>query len=440
MLMKRLIRLLLCGSAMMSACGCSESQDILDDSQSQLCSIAIAVDGNSLVTSRTAIVDPDDNLRGKQHVTRVQLYIYKHDGDDYICVASEDVKWNHLSGAEDGLATRQKRYTTDYQGYVDDTDYLFLAVGFDDTFEGGTDNPKFNNKNSIAAFGEPESIAPVGSKLSERHFSLCEGTDVGIISQSELFAGSRTFTKAQLKGGTAVKQPIELYRRVAGIVGYFKNMPDVIEGSKVDKVVLRLYQSQNTKTFFLPEIPAQYQTPEDVPDDEYKDYITSPYSESPYFGTSGDIISSYKKTATDGGEFQLSAYMLPCAASKVKGQSTLELVFISETGDELARRRILYSPDRKPDSRSGTGIIDPSYEGDNNNALYYPIRANNFYRMGEQKKPIDLSGQTSYIYIEIDPVWDEYYGGAMDNEIIPPGLGIDKDWGEHDGGKLDSSD
>lgn len=434
MLMKRLIRLLLCGSAMMSACGCSESQDILDDSQPQLCSIAIAVDGNSLVTSRTAIVDPDDNLRGKQHVTRVQLYIYKHDGDDYICVASEDVKWNHLSGAENGLETRQKRYTTDYQGYENDTDYLFLAVGFDDTFEGGTDSPEFNNENSIAAFGEPEIIAPVGSKLSERHFSLCEGTDVGIISQSELFAGSRTFTKAQLKDGTAVKQPIDLYRRVAGIVGYFKNMPDVIEGSKVDKVVLRLYQSQNTETFFLPKIPAQYQTPEDVPDDKYEDYITSPYS-----GTSGDIISFYKKTATDGGEFKLSAYMLPCAASDFKGQSTLELVFIAENGDELASRRILYSPNRKTDSRSGTGIIDPSDEGDDNNALHYPIRANNFYRMGEQKNPIDLSGQTSYIYIEIDPVWDEYYGGAMDNEIIPPGLGIDKDWGEHDGGKLDSS-
>lgn len=434
MLMKKLIRLLLCGSAIMSVCGCSESQDVLDDSQPQLCSIAIAVEGNSIVTSRTAVVDPDDNLRGKQHVTRVQLYIYEHDGDDYTCVASENVKWNHLNGAESGLETRQKRYTTNYQGYVDGTDYLFFAVGFDDTFEGRTDNPEFKNENSIAAFGEPETVVPLGSKLSERHFTLREGTDVGIISHSELFAGSRTFTKAQLKDGTSVKQPIDLYRRVAGIVGYFKNMPEVIEGSKVDKVVLRLYQSQNTETYFLPKIPAQYQTPEDVPDDEYEDYITSPYS-----GTSGDVISFYKKTVDDGGTFTLSAYMLPSAASELKGQSTLELVFISENGNELARRRILYRPDKKTVSRSGTGIIDPSDEEEDNNAFHYPIRANNFYRMGEQKNPIDLSGQTSYIYIEIDPVWDEYYGGAMDNENVPPGLGIDKDWGEHNGGKLDGS-
>ena len=135
----------------------------------------------------------------------------------------------------------------------------------------------------------------------------------------------------------------------------------------------------------------------------------------------------------------MSAYMLPSAASELKGQSTLELVFISENGNELARRRILYRPDKKTVSRSDTGIIDPSDEEEDNNAFHYPIRANNFYRMGEQKNPIDLSGQTSYIYIEIDPVWDEYYGGAMDNENVPPGLGIDKDWGEHIGGKLDGS-
>ena len=68
--------------------------------------------------------------------------------------------------------------------------------------------------------------------------------------------------------------------------------------------------------------------------------------------------------------------------------------------------------------------------------MHYPIRANHFYRMGKHDKPIDLSGQTSDIYIEIDAVWDEYYGGAMDNGSVPPGLGIDKEWGEHDGGTL----
>lgn len=62
--------------------------------------------------------------------------------------------------------------------------------------------------------------------------------------------------------------------------------------------------------------------------------------------------------------------------------------------------------------------------------------------MGHPDHPIDLSGSTSYILIQIDDDWDQYYGGELqdpDSEPETPnsGMYIDKAWGEHNGGKLD---
>ena len=330
-----------------------------------------------------------------------------------------------------GLDTRQQEYRTKYQDYEEGTQYMFLAVGFDDTFTGTSDNPSFQNANSVAAYGNPGDVATIGKKLSEEHFKLQDGADINLIAQSELFAGSETFTKQQLKDGTALSRPIILYRRVAGVMGYFKKLPAEIGGIKVAHVKLRLYTPQNKEIWFLPQMPIGYDSPDIVPDNEYTDFITS--------GSNIEaerVIASYEVKPEDNGTFSLSAYLLPIAAGMEIGQSTLELVMTDSEGDVLARRRIFYIPNNKISSRSGTGIIDtPEDEGDSP-AMHYPIRANHFYRMGKHDKPIDLSGQTSDIYIEIDTVWDEYYGGAMDNDNVPPGLGIDKEWGEHDGGTL----
>lgn len=412
--------------------GCAKDTPVQQDDAGLPCSIVLEVKGKTETQTRTPVQDPDDaTKKGKQHVTRIQLYIYEKDaiGTDFTCVASEDVKWTHLQGAMDGLETKKQGYTTVYQNYKDGVDYRFVAMGFDDTFTGPVTVPVFEGKNSVAAYGHPETVAKVGEKLSAGKFSLQAGAGISLISQSELYAGARTFTKAELKNGTASKTPIELKRRVAGVLGYFKNLPEQIENRTVAKVVLRLYESQNTQVGFLPLLPVGVERPEDVTDEEYIDYIVSPYKDKENEG--GKIIASYQVPLTaPEATFSLSAYMLPMRASTVKDVCTMELVILDAQGQDLAKRRVLYIP-QNPATRNGTGII-----GDGKNArMQYPVRANQFYRIGTFKEPIDLSGQTSNIYIYIDPVWDEYYGGTLDGNGNG-GIDIDKEWGSHDGGSI----
>lgn len=408
------------------AIGCTNGDD--GATATEQCKIAIAVDA-ATTTTRTAVDEPDDKLNGKQHVTRVQIYIYEKSDDDFTCVTNEDIGWHHLEGAADGLDTRRQQYVTLYQDYKDDTEYRFLAIGFDDTFTGDATLPTFNNANSVEAYGNPSNIAKEGDKLSEGMFALQEGKDVSLIARSEIFAGAKTFTKAQLKDGTAANTFIELYRRVAGVKGYFKSLPKTIEGKTVAKVELRLYDGQNTKAYFLPLLPDGYSTAKDVSDDEYIDYVTSPST-----GDNGSVIASY--TASDEATFILSAYMLPSKGSTSEdnpGVSTLALYLVDADGNELTSRHIVYRESSQ--TRSGTGIIDEPDETGDSPYYHYPIRANQFYRIGSKDVPIDLSGSSSVIYIDIDPVWDEYYGGAMDN-TTSGGINIDKTWGEHNGGAI----
>ena len=331
------IRHLIYGLAAMLVYGCSENDTPpLEEPSDSRYSIAITVKNNSLASTRTAVVDPGEDIYGKQHATRVQLYIYKQENEDYTCVASEDISWKHLDGAMTGLDTRQQGYRTKYQDYEDGTQYMFLAVGFDDTFTGTSDSPTFQNANSVAAYGNPGSVATIGKKLSEEHFKLQNGANINLIAQSELFAGSETFTKQELKDGTALSRPIILYRRVAGVMGYFKKLPAEIEGTKVAYVKLRLYTPQNKEIWFLPQMPIGYDSPDIVPDNEYTDFITS--------GSNNDaerVIASYEVKPEDNGVFSLSAYLLPIAAGMEIGQSTLELVMTDSNGNEIAAQDIL---------------------------------------------------------------------------------------------------
>ena len=431
---------LLCALLAIVFSGCVESEEMIPGSSAEPpYSIAIAVNGNSSMT-RTAVIDPDNELRGKQHVTRVFLVIYKKESDtDGVCVAVEEVKWNYREVTAEGLRTREQNYTTEYQEYDDESKYLFLAMGFDDEYS--ESEGKFTGANSVAAYGLPDGTY-IGKKLSERNcFQLKENADIKLITQSELFAGSQEFTGAQLKDGTAIAHPIELYRRVAGVAGYFKNLPTSMDGpngvKKVATVVLTLYTYQNTKTYFLPECPAGYTDPEDVPDSEYIDCKTSPTNNYDYTET---FLATYEvgSDEDDNGEFTLSAYVLPTKAPGMfdgGDTSTLQLTFYDTDGLKIAHRRILQ---RLVITRNGGGIIDETDEA----AKRYPLRANHFYRIGEKNNPVDLGGDKGLngtIYVEIDRLWDEYYGGSMDNDDVPPGLGIDKEWGEHDGGTLDGA-
>ena len=421
--------------AAMLPAGCTNREDLLPDAQQAAAPVAVSlwVTDAGRTTSRTSVETPDfQTKRGKQHVTRVQLYIYqeqKQKPGSYAQVATENVDWPHWEGAPNGLDTQAQKYMTRFQKYELNGKYLFFAAGFDDTYQVDKDSkpiyvdgkPVYNEANSVRAFGQPDKLAKEGDLFGNGYFTLQPQVQVNVLNHSELFAGGQVYTYDALKGGKIAA--INLYRRVAGVEGFFRNVP-----AGVAKVELRLYQGQNTEVPFLPVLPDGYTESLQVPDKWYKDYRLSPSKEE-----GGNVLAAYQPTGKEPeGKWTLSAYLLPSQPCTDKDQTTLQLALLDAQGKVFNTRRILYKPAvQTAESRNGTGIIGPS---DENSHTHYPIRANHYYCIGNSENYIDLGGN-SEIYLTIDPVWDEYYGGAMDNDFN--GSGIDKGWGDHDGGNLD---
>lgn len=346
------------------------------------------------VHSQDTIANSRTVLQGKdpiQHVTYVQLYLFEGTDSEALCVASENVSWQHWEGANEGLPSREQVYKLVYKGMKDGIDYMFLAVGLDATHtDSGVDEENMNN--SAATYGLPESIVVGTTTLGEANATLASGKDRKDIAGSELFAGYKVLTKRDLSR----TQRIDLYRRVAGVMCYLTNVPANVNGHAVSKLQVKLYQGQNT------QVPLRKLEGGSV----FIDYITSPMETD-----DGNVLVDIDYASE--GVLKKGSYVLPALGASGL-ETTMVLAFIGEDGSELLRKKIYCVNTYEPvylsrgETDEGTGIIGGSEDEEvelDETAYHYPIVANNFYSIGTEENPIDLSNN-SYIIVSVNPNWD----------------------------------
>lgn len=134
-----------------------------------------------------------------QHVTRVSVYAFKSDGSQYLYTKTYDI-----TGWTDG--TTFKRYEVAASDNLLAGDYKLLAVGRD-----ASDQYTITSPTASTTFeAMTASIAATGN-------------------EAEIFAGSTAVTIASV--GSRVSIPMT--RKVAGVLGYFKNVPQTLNGKTV---------------------------------------------------------------------------------------------------------------------------------------------------------------------------------------------------------------
>ncbi|WP_370862208.1 FimB/Mfa2 family fimbrial subunit [Parabacteroides faecis] len=134
-----------------------------------------------------------------QHVTQVNVYAFKSNGTDYLFEKSYNI-----TGWTDG--TTFKRYAVPDENKLALGDYKFLAMGV------GADN----------AF-------TVTTPAASTKFEDMAATIATSGNETEIFAGFAPYTI--IAQGSRVS--IQMIRKVAGVLGYFKNVPTTIDGSPV---------------------------------------------------------------------------------------------------------------------------------------------------------------------------------------------------------------
>lgn len=361
---------------LLSACTTHQSPYPDGDGEQGAGQVLIAFSAEPTVTTRTTLTG-SDNL---QHVTYVHLYIFKGNNSEARCIASENVEWMRPTGA----TASQIHWVRTRINYEEETVYTFLAVGLDCQRK---DSEIEFTTGSAGTYNLPGAIQSgdglsTGTKLSEAYARLADGKGQTDIATSELFAG---YVQSKVKNDAGNWFTIDLHRRVAGVLGYFVNIPTGVANIKLiantpqytavpllrPKDDTADYGDENTDRF--PET-AGSEIVLDIPVTEeelLKEVLTA------------DDGSTYTKYP---GTVLKAVYMLPMRS--LAGKSTFRLVTYDKDGAVLKAYKVK---------------LEDKVTAD------FPIQANRFYSLGIKNKdtdePIDLGGTDGKLIIRVDGSW-----------------------------------
>lgn len=407
--MKNFIYIMYTVLAAVLAVSCSKEEGLADQPETDSgFDLVFAAQGEDLTLSRTILQGPE----ALQHVSTVYLYIFEGTDTDTTCVAVEDVDWPYWENAQNGLNTLEYKYRVTYAAFDAEKEYTFVAIGLDNTKTAS----ETKVDNSMKTYGFTlQANNPIGETLGALQVSAQTDTRTDI-AQSEWFAGSLVLTGEQIL--TAKAETLNLYRRVAGVMGYFKDIP-----LEVEKLQICLYQPQNTKAWVLPQ-PAE--------NGVFKDYVESPAVDSDAQDADWKVLVEIDLESESGGSGVVSSndgqggsYVLPARASTTAEETTLSLKLIGNNGNTLTRKiyqQTSYAPVQASLSRGetdeGTGIIggDDDSQGpdDEEYKYHYPIIANHFYSIGTEDNPVSLA-DNGEIFVIINAGWDDEH-----NIVIKP--------------------
>ena len=280
-----------------------------------------------------------------QQVNAMKVYVFKESGDDY--VYSKEITDDGNFGFNNSTAVGEESHSYTLTDKLTDGKYKFLAVGYEEGY--GT---------TFKALSMTENT----TKLSDLLLELNDSQNA-----DEVFSGVSDAVTVSATS-TSFNVGVELNRVVAGILGYFKNVPFEIEheGNMVQvKHVLVNVIKKGTSANLADR------TAKGVDDQKYTiiDIDMSGYSKD------GDnnwykVPAKSDEVATVENSVLQGAYSLPIAA--VTSSNTLEVVLTGESTSTVLK----------------TFTVKEGEDTD------FAINANHFYSLGQKKTDDDTNGGT----------------------------------------------
>ena len=309
-----------------------------------------------------------------------------------------------------------------------------------------------NAEYTIVAYGWNGNDFPYGTisnpVTDQMYYSTGESHNKSGIGLEEVFAGTTKATTSKevskTEGQTTVtyikftsQVRVELTRQIAGMVAYFKNVPAEIDGKKVNKITVEAIDQ--SKGFYFPA--ALYTTTESgITGNEFNGTSNSGTSETLLTFSidtetqtkdleDGGKIYLFGNDKEDGKKFQVAdemktvdvdalklqdntlfggRFILPFAkhvGSKTGWGSTLLVKIFTEGNSEAAAKTLTVKTNDAPTTPTTESALE----------LFYDIRCNNFYSIGEKMdtdnntpgggdNPADLSAEDNLMVL-VNDAW-----------------------------------
>lgn len=370
------------GAALLLA-GCSrDAEPSVTDAEGPAVTLRMRVSTRALAADGSPITYPTNSITGEQHASTVYVYVFEGRGNDATYTGfCANAGWSeyfelHPDPATHGLPVHTAEMTCKFG-------YRFSAGGYYTLLGVAV------NEAAKEAFNCPIAFAP-GATLRSTQATLAAQELTSRIRNSEIYIGTRELLYEK---DLLTLPEVEMSRRVAGVMGYFRNVPDKIyiddRLHEVKEVRLTLYTRQNTTLPLMQRRQAPF----------FEDFVASPSQ-----AEDGEVLFSLPVSANIDPKEIVSggSYVLPAEAPS-KGIYTMHVDLAGDDGILKSIRVKLPDGDTLDEGQTGggTGIIDSE------SAFRFPIVANHFYALGRPSEPIDLKGNGSDLVITIDKDWSE---------------------------------
>ncbi|MCD8317468.1 MAG: hypothetical protein LUC45_00775 [Paraprevotella sp.] len=342
--------------------------------------------------------------------------------------------------------------------------YKFLAIGRDDVTEADHSEIVLTDPNLNFTDGYPEEFVNHINQLDEGGISSDYSIqwEEGQTTLDKALLRSSQYQAAEVFSGCSgsihvtddekvFQEQIESRRMVAGILLYVENVPAqatamaTITSSNAGNEEL-IKKGNTYPVDAVGIVPVTYSKDVTVVDRTPAGNTALNYStENIPFAT--PYVRAYTQNADGRHRLLAGSFIIPQGApdksltiGSEEWGNTLYLVYYTNGAKTGENQKIPISwhiiKCTTDDIPATSGNETTSHQGD---AYKFPLYANQIYCLGRKNQtedqPIDLSKVGAEITIQIDPFWNEYYGGVLDGSPSD-GIGIDPDWGEHPSGTL----
>lgn len=189
----------------------------------------------------------------------------------------------------------------------------------------------------------------------------------------EIFAGEKEFTTSDKGKINTTPVQVEMRREVAGVLGYFKNIPEKVDGTTVKSV--RVYASSSNTAYNIPSLKLQNQCGTVSTKKVTVLNLAIPTEDvtvvDGIYNWEGKNETNLK---TEANSLLGGCFLVPFA--KVDGKATFTIALCDESGNDL---------------KTWTGVLDQTQTGEDNTKIFN-VNRNYFYSFGKKLKADTTNG------------------------------------------------